>query len=80
MLLKQAADKEHFSQFITDEIFEQYLDRKRSDGVHGNNPEIQAVSELFNRPVEVFVTENGGESTIPVQLILWTCLFSTLTF
>ena len=34
--------------------------RKRQDGVHGNNPEIQAISELYNRPVEVFVPENGA--------------------
>jgi OTU domain-containing protein 5 len=56
----QARDKEHFSQFITDEPFEQYIRRKRQDGVHGNNPEIQAISELFNRPIEVFVPENGA--------------------
>lgn len=55
-----ARDKEHFSQFITDEPFEQYIRRKRQDGVHGNNPEIQAISELFNRPIEVFVPENGA--------------------
>lgn len=53
-------DREHFSQFITDEPFEQYIGRKRQDGVHGNNPEIQAISELFNRPIEVFVPENGA--------------------
>lgn len=28
--------------------------------MHGNNPEIQAISELFNRPIEVFVPENGA--------------------
>ncbi len=28
--------------------------------MHGNNPEIQAISELFNRPVEVFVPGNGA--------------------
>jgi len=53
-------DKEHFSQFVTGEPFEQYIFRKRQDGVHGNNPEIQAISELFNRPVEVFCPENGA--------------------
>ena len=26
----------------------------------GNNPEIQAISELFNRPIEVFSPENGA--------------------
>eukprot|EP00980_Cylindrotheca_fusiformis_P006360 scaffold1356_cov123-Cylindrotheca_fusiformis.AAC.41 len=53
-------DKEHFSQFVTGEPFDQYIERKRNDGVHGNNPEIQAISELFNRPVEVFCPENGA--------------------
>ena len=57
---KKSRDKEHFSQFITDEPFDQYIERKRKDGVHGNNPEIQAISELFNRPIEVYVPENGA--------------------
>eukprot|EP00526_Cylindrotheca_closterium_P005976 CAMPEP_0113650726 /NCGR_PEP_ID=MMETSP0017_2-20120614/27013_1 /TAXON_ID=2856 /ORGANISM="Cylindrotheca closterium" /LENGTH=568 /DNA_ID=CAMNT_0000563299 /DNA_START=174 /DNA_END=1880 /DNA_ORIENTATION=- /assembly_acc=CAM_ASM_000147 len=53
-------DKEHFSQFVTGEPFDAYVERKRQEGVHGNNPEIQAISELFNRPVEVFCPENGA--------------------
>lgn len=28
--------------------------------MHGNNPEIQAISELFNRPIEVFSPDNGA--------------------
>jgi len=53
-------DQEHFSQFVTGEPFLQYVARTRQDGVHGNNPEIQASSELFNRPIEVFTPENGS--------------------
>jgi len=53
-------DKEHFSQFVTGEPFHVYVERKRLEGVHGNNPEIQAISELFNRLVEVFCPENGA--------------------
>lgn len=55
-----AKDEEHFSQFVEDEDFSKYLKRKRTAGVHGNNPEIQAISELFNRPVEVFTPDNGA--------------------
>ena len=29
--------------------------------MHGNHTEIQAISELFNRPVEVFCPENGAK-------------------
>jgi len=54
-----AKDEAHFSQFVTGEPFRHYVLRKRQDGVHGDNAEIQAISELFNRPVEVFVPENG---------------------
>lgn len=57
---KQERDKEHFSQFVTGEDFAMYIQRKRQDGVHGNNPEIQAISELFNRPIEVFSPEKGA--------------------
>lgn len=55
-----ARDEEHFSLFVTDEPFQSYISRKRQLGVHGNNPEIQALSELFNRPVEVFTPQTGG--------------------
>ena len=55
-----AKDMEHFSHFVEGEDFSSYLKRKRMEGVHGNNPEIQAISELFNRPVEVFTPENGA--------------------
>lgn len=41
------------------ELFHDYIRRKRQNGVHGNNPEIQAISELYNRPVEIFVPEHG---------------------
>jgi len=55
-----AKDEAHFSEFVVDEPFMQYILRKRQNGVHGNNPEIQAISELFNRPVEVFIPNNGA--------------------
>mmetsp|Transcript_4024 Transcript_4024/g.5790 ORF Transcript_4024/g.5790 Transcript_4024/m.5790 type:complete len:517 (-) Transcript_4024:146-1696(-) len=54
-------DEEHFSLFVEGEEFDDYIKRKRKEGVHGNNPEIQAISELFNRPVEVFTPENGAK-------------------
>jgi hypothetical protein len=30
------------------------------NGVHGDNAELQAISELFNRPIEVFTPETGS--------------------
>lgn len=55
-----AKNEEHFAQFIPDEPFRTYVARKRILGVHGNNPEIQAFSELFNRPIEIYEPQNGG--------------------
>jgi hypothetical protein len=61
-------DASHFSQFVEEEgeSFQEYIERKRQYGQHGNNPEIQALSELFNRPVEVYVPENGGATPINI--------------
>jgi OTU-like cysteine protease len=55
LLLLQSNDRAHFSNYITED-FTSYIARKQLDGVHGNNPEIQAISELFNRPIEVLIT------------------------
>jgi len=46
-------DRDHFSQFITED-FEAYVMRKRCDGVYGNNLEVQALSEMFARPIQVY--------------------------
>lgn len=55
-----AANEEHFGEFVTGETYVEYIARKRLDAVHGNNPEIQAISELYNRPVEVYTPDRGG--------------------
>ncbi|GAB2285564.1 OVARIAN TUMOR DOMAIN-containing deubiquitinating enzyme 6 [Dionaea muscipula] len=46
-------ERDHFSQFIT-EGFMSYCKRKRRDKVYGNNVEIQALSEMYNRPIHIF--------------------------
>lgn len=56
-----AKEQAHFAQFVpTQEPFQSYIERKRQDGVHGNNPEIQAISELYNRPVQVYLPSHGA--------------------
>ena len=86
-------EEDHFRSFVADEEFDEYIARKRLDGVHGvsrwpnfisfaifclwsiynkltlpllfsylqNHTEIQAMSELYNRSIEVFVPDNGIE-------------------
>ncbi|KAH6755336.1 OTU-like cysteine protease family protein [Perilla frutescens var. hirtella] len=55
-------DRDHFSQFIT-EGFTSYCKRKRRDKVYGNNVEIQALSEMYNRPIHIY-----SYSTEPINI------------
>jgi hypothetical protein len=54
------AESHHFKDFCVQnrESYEDYIRRKRRDGVHGNHAEIQAMSELYNRRIEVYVPPN----------------------
>ncbi|XP_023639753.1 OTU domain-containing protein 5-B isoform X2 [Capsella rubella] len=55
-------ERDHFSQFIT-EGFTSYLKRKRKDKVYGNNIEIQALAEMYNRPIHIY-----SYSTEPINI------------
>ncbi|KAI5058438.1 hypothetical protein GOP47_0027017 [Adiantum capillus-veneris] len=46
-------ERDHFSQFVT-ESFSAYCKRKRRDRAFGNNLEIQAMAEMYNRPIHIF--------------------------
>lgn len=52
-LKHMAAERDHYSQFVAED-FDAYLARKRHLGVHGNNAELQAIGELYNRPIQIF--------------------------
>ncbi|CAO1441743.1 unnamed protein product [Diamesa serratosioi] len=49
-------NREYFAQFITEDITK-YCTRKRQNHLHGNHIEIQAMSEMYNRPVELYCYE-----------------------
>ena len=49
----QLKNEDYFSQFVTED-FQHYINRKRSDRCCGNNLEIQALAEMYNRTVEIF--------------------------
>ena len=49
-------NREYFTQFITEDITN-YVNRKRQNHLHGNHIEIQAMSEMYNRPVELYCYE-----------------------
>ncbi|CAM6040835.1 unnamed protein product [Sphagnum compactum] len=55
-------ERDHFSQFVT-ESFTAYCKRKRRDKVYGNNLEIQAMAEMYNRPIHIY-----SYSTEPINI------------
>ena len=52
-VLFQQQNSEYFSQYLTEDIHE-YIARKRYLGVQGNHLEIQALSEMYNRPIHIY--------------------------
>uniref|UniRef100_A0A8D2J3D5 ubiquitinyl hydrolase 1 n=1 Tax=Varanus komodoensis TaxID=61221 RepID=A0A8D2J3D5_VARKO len=49
-LMKNA---DYFSNYVTED-FTTYINRKRKSNCHGNHIEMQAMAEMYNRPVEVY--------------------------
>jgi len=73
------SNRDYFEQYVTEDFIE-YIRRKRIIQVHGNHLEIQALSELYNRPIHVFcyssepinicepVNRSNNEVSIPIRL------------
>ena len=57
-------ERDHFSQYMTQD-FDAYVLRKRRDRTFGNHLEIQAISEIYNRPVHVF--DVNGDAAAPMN-------------
>ncbi len=51
-------NRDFFQQFVTED-FSKYIERKRVDSVHGNHVELQAISEMYNRPIEIYIYDAG---------------------
>ena len=49
-------ERQFFSQFIEggDKEFDNYINMKSKSGVWGDDVELQAISELYNRPIEIY--------------------------
>lgn len=53
---------DYFSNYVTED-FTTYINRKRKNNCHGNHIEMQAMAEMYNRPVEVY-QYGTGESNL----------------
>lgn len=52
------SNRDHFAEFITED-FDEYIARKRHEREHGNHVEIQAMSEMYSRCIEVYHYDLG---------------------
>ena len=50
-------EKDFFMNYVEGDI-DEYIEKKRMDGVWGDDVELQAVSEIYNRPIEVYVNDD----------------------
>ncbi len=55
-------NRDHYADFVVGEDYERYIARKRRPHEHGNHLEIQAMSEMFSRRIEVYENSDGGAS------------------
>lgn len=63
----QSQNREYFAQFLTEDIAG-YISRKRKKNVHGNHIEIQAMSEIYNRPVELYCYQSSKSEDFVIIL------------
>lgn len=54
----QTKNADYFSSYVTED-FTTYINRKRKNNCHGNHIEMQAMAEMYNRPVEVYQSGVG---------------------
>ena len=49
-----ALERTFFSDYVVEDI-DQYIETKRKDGEWGDDVEVQALSEIYARPIEIYV-------------------------
>jgi len=54
-------NREHFEPFVVDMDYESYIMTMSCDAEYGTNLEVQAIFEIYGRPVEVYSDEAGAE-------------------
>ena len=59
----QEGNADYFSQYMT-ENFSDYVRRKRRSHVHGNHLEIQALAEMYCRPIHIYCYSSGDTQIV----------------
>ena len=63
-------ERDFFSQFVEggNKEFDNYINMKRKSGVWGDDIELQAISEIYNRPIEIYSGSNKPLKTFHENL------------
>ena len=61
-IMFKVKNADFFRAYITED-FDHYVTRKRRQNCHGNHIEMIALSELYNRPIEVYEYSIGRNSS-----------------
>lgn len=58
-------EKKFFAQFVEggEAGFDEYVSMKRTNGVWGDDIELQAMSEMYNRPIQIYLNSNTAMKT-----------------
>lgn len=57
---------DYYSQYVTEDFYS-YIRRKRDNHCHGNHVEMQALSEMYNRTIEVYQYSIGEYGYIIIK-------------
>lgn len=74
----QMKNADYFSNYVTED-FTTYINRKRKNNCHGNHIEMQAMAEMYNRPVEVYQYTTGESAPANHMPSCWSAAQSELT-
>lgn len=68
LLSMQEHDEDHIKDFIPGKNFHDYLHEMRKDKCYGTHIEIQAMAEVYCRPVEIFQPQPPDEPLRPLDI------------
>lgn len=61
-------NRNRFAPLLGSDQFDQYVENKRQLKVWGDDPEIRAMEELYDRPIEIYTATGLGSNTEPLKL------------
>jgi hypothetical protein len=68
VFIHQINEHEFFRHWVADSTFEEYTQRMLCDGEWGDHVELTAMSEMYERPIEIYAYKREPYKVAPVQM------------